>query len=72
MEEIDKLKEALSFILNEMKELSILANKYTPKRRTLKNRGQYIFAEEYNELNSRRKNILNKINQTRLKYWYWK
>ena len=72
MEEIDKLKEDLSFILNEMKELSILANKYTPKRRTLKNRGQYIFAEEYNALNSRRKNILNKINQVRLKYWYWK
>ena len=72
MEEIDKLKEDLSFILNEMKELSILANKYTPKRRTLKNRGQYIFAEDYNELNSRRKNILNKINQVRLKYWYWK
>ena len=72
MEEIDKLKEDLSFILNEMKELSILANKYTPKRRTLKNRGQYIFAEEYNKLNSRRKNILNKINQIRLKYWYWK
>ena len=55
-----------------MKELSILANKYTPKRRPLKNRGQYIFAEEYNELNSRRKNILNRINQVRLKYWYWK
>jgi uncharacterized coiled-coil DUF342 family protein len=72
MEEIDKLKEDLSFILNEMKELRILAKQYTPKRTSLKNRGQYLFAEEYNELNTRRKNILNRLNQVRLKYWYWK
>ena len=72
MKELDELKNDLSFILNEMKELSILADKYTPKRRTLKNRGQYFFADEYNALNARRKNILNKINQVRLKYWYWK
>ena len=62
MEEIDKLKEDLSFILNEMKELRILAKQYTPKRTSLKNRGQYFFADEYNTLNTRRKNILNRIN----------
>ena len=72
MEEIDKLKEGISFILNEMKELRILAKQYTPKRTSLKNRGQYFFAEECNELNTRRKNILNRLNQVRLKYWYWK
>ena len=72
MKELDKLKNDLSFILNEMKELSILANKCRPKRTSLKNRGQYFFADEYNALNARRKNILNRINQIRLKYWYWK
>ena len=72
MKELDKLKNDLSFILNEMKELSILADKCRPKRTSLKNRGQYFFADEYNALNTRRKNILNKINQVRLKYWYWK
>lgn len=72
MKELDKLKNDLSFILNEMKELSILADKSTPKRTSLKNRGQYFFADEYNALNARRKNILNRINQIRLKYWYWK
>ena len=72
MKELDELKNELSFILNEMKELSILVNKYTPKRTSLKNRGQYFFADEYNTLNTRRKNILNRINQVRLKLWYWK
>lgn len=72
MKELDKLKNDLSFILNEMKELSILADKCRPKRTSLKNRGQYFFADEYNALNARRKNILNRINQIRLKYWYWK
>ena len=72
MKELDELKNDLSFILNEMKELSILANKCRPKRTSLKNRGQYFFADEYNALNARRKNILNRINQVRLKYWYWK
>ena len=72
MKELDKLKNDLSFILNEMKELWILGDKYKPKRTSLKNRGQYFFAHEYNVLNARRKNILNKINQVRLKYWYWK
>ena len=72
MKELDELKNDLSFILNEMKELSILANKCRPKRTSLKNRGQYFFADEYNALNARRKNILNRINQIRLKYWYWK
>ena len=72
MKELDELKNDLSFILNEMKELSILADKCRPKRTSLKNRGQYFFADEYNALNARRKNILNRINQIRLKYWYWK
>ena len=72
MKELDELKNELSFILNEMKELWILGDKYRPKRTSLKNRGQYFFAHEYNVLNARRKNILNKINQVRLKYWYWK
>ena len=72
MKELDELKNELSFILNEMKELWILGDKYRPKRTSLKNRGQYFFADEYNELNSKRKNILNRINQVRLKYWYWK
>ena len=72
MKELDELKNDLSFILNEMKELWILGDKYRPKRTSLKNRGQYFFADEYNALNTRRKNILNKINQVRLKYWYWK
>ena len=72
MKELDELKNELSFILNEMKELWILRDKYRPKRTSLKNCGQYFFAHEYNELNARRKNILNRINQIRLKYWYWK
>lgn len=72
MKELDELKNELSFILNEMKELWILGDKYRPKRTSLKNRGQYFFAHEYNALNARRKNILNRINQIRLKYWYWK
>ena len=72
MKELDELKNELSFILNEMKELWILGDKYRPKRTSLKNRGQYFFADEYNALNARRKNILNRINQIRLKYWYWK
>ena len=72
MKELDELKNELSFILNEMKELWILGDKYQPKRTSLKNRGQYFFAHEYNVLNARRKNILNRINQVRLKYWYWK
>ena len=72
MKELDELKNELSFILNEMKELWILGDKYRPKRTSLKNRGQYFFAHEYNVLNARRKNILNRINQVRLKYWYWK
>ena len=72
MKELDELKNDLSFILNEMKELWILGDKYRPKRTSLKNRGQYFFAHEYNVLNARRKNILNRINQVRLKYWYWK
>ena len=72
MKELDELKNDLSFILNEMKELSIIANKCRPKRTSLKNRGQYFFADEYNTLNTRRKNILNRINQIRLKLWYWK
>lgn len=72
MKELDELKNELSFILNEMKELWILGDKYRPKRTSLKNRGQYFFAHEYNVLNARRKNILNRINQIRLKYWYWK
>ena len=72
MKELDELKNDLSFILNEMKELWILGDKYRPKRTSLKNRGQYFFAHEYNVLNARRKNILNRINQIRLKLWYWK
>ena len=47
MKELDKLKNDLSFILNEMKELCILADKCRPKRTSLKNRGQHFFADEY-------------------------
>ena len=62
MEEIDKLKEELSFMINEMREL---------RKSPLRNRW-YGYWDKYVETNRRRENILNKINQIRLKYWYWK
>ena len=63
MEEIDKLKEDLSFILNEMREL---------RTSPLRSRWSQTYWDKYVETNRRRENILNKINQIRLKYWYWK
>ena len=65
MEEIKKLKEELSFI---MKELTI---QHAEMVRAFRKK-HYNHVSTYNELNDRRKNILNKLNQLRLKYWYWK
>ena len=65
MEEIEKLKEELYFI---MKELTI---QHTEMVRAFIKK-HYNYVGTYNELNGRRKNILNKLNQLRLKYWYWK
>lgn len=65
MKEIEKLKEELYFI---MKELTI---QHTEMVRAFRKK-HYNHVSTYNELNGRRKNILNKLNQLRLKYWYWK
>lgn len=40
--------------------------------RYFKRTGSLSYYSNYNELNSRRKKILIKINQIRLKHWYWK
>lgn len=62
MEELEKLQLELSLILNELYKIRIQINKQKG----------YIYYEKLEELYTRKLNILNKINQIRLKYWYWK
>lgn len=62
MEELEKLQSELSLILNELHKIRIQISKQKG----------YIYYEDLGKLYTRRANILNKINQTRLKYWYWK
>ena len=65
MEEIEKLKEELANITRELK-IENLA-----RLKAYKN-SHYCYLGNYAELYVKQKNILNKLNQLRLKHWYWK
>ena len=65
MEEIEKLKEELINVTRELK-IEHLALITAYKRR------HYCYKGNYDELYVKQKNMLNKLNQLRLKHWYWK
>ena len=65
MEEIEKLKEEHANVTRELK-IENLA-----RLKAYKNK-HYCYLGDYAELYVKQKNMLNKLNQLRLKHWYWK